>query len=115
MTLFPSFALAYAGEAVFDIFLHSEMREKREILKNVSDFSALDGEIRLSPVIEKDAVADHDLSRVRRRQARDAVEQRRLTCARWAEDDGDSRGEGKSDVERKITSGVGKASTDLDG
>ena len=63
--------------------------------------------------VEENTLPDHDLSQVRRRQARDAVEQRRLTCARWAEDDCDSTGEGKSDVEREIAPGVGKAFMDL--
>jgi hypothetical protein len=91
------------------------VREESEILKNVADSALWDGDVRFTSGVEENAVADRDLSGVKSSQSRDAVEQRRFACARWAEDDRDSWEERESEVESEITSGVGKAFAELDG
>ena len=94
--LFRRSLLCTPGETVFDIFLDREMWKKSEVLKNIADASASDGQIRLTGVIEKNTITDGDLPGVWNSQARDAVEQRRLPRAGGAEENCDSGGEGES-------------------
>jgi hypothetical protein len=78
-------------ESVLDIFFHRQMREEREVLKDVSDATPFHGEICRLRGVKQYAVADGDASGVGLCQSGDAIEQGGFAGSGRSEEDGESR------------------------
>ena len=82
-----------------NILFDRQVWEQGEALKNVSDTALGGREIDSFACVEEDAAPESDSSRVWRGESGDAVEQRCLSGARRAEEDGESGRRLKVDIE----------------